>query len=966
MAGKKRLGLVGKFNLLTISLILLTSFGIAFFIIKQEIQQNYNLLLHHGKNLATMVSLNSEYAVFTEDRDTLSQVVESLAGQEIAYVALWSKDNRKLIEKHMGTDIGPPDIGSSGRAYDTTVAKDFISRVDGKRYVNITTPVETRPTSDMNLFVNRVSENEEAETIGCVQLVLTLDVLHEQVWSFLKSTIFVTAIIVALGVLLTLTFTRRIASPIKNLVHVTQEISEGNIHHSIAIQTRDEISELAAAFNTMLERLREYRRQVEEHQRTLEEKVRQRTIELENAIEEAQILAQKAYEASRAKSQFLANMSHEIRTPMNGVLGMAELLLDTELTEKQRMLAETVLNSGESLLKVLNDILDFSKIEAGKLELEHVDFDLRNCVEEAAELLAEHAHKKGLELVCHVHEKVPTALVGDPGRVRQILINLIGNAVKFTSDGEIVVEVSLLQENEETIQVGFAVSDTGIGIQREIQEHIFDAFSQADGSTTRRFGGTGLGLAISRQLCEMMEGEISVESNPGEGSTFYFTASFEKQKKTIEPPRPPASDLNGIRVLIVDDNATNRSLLHHMVVSWGMKNGSAEDGHQALELLRKAALRGEPYHVALLDMMMPGMDGIELAEAIKSEELISSVQLVMLTSVGQYGDAEAARNAGIEAYLTKPVRRAQLYSSLLAVMGPDASPPATHSPSHQPLTHNESLSSSRILVAEDNRANQHVAKGMLESLNYEVHVVDNGEKALQAMENTHYDLILMDCQMPVMDGYQATRLIREREKREKLPRIPIVALTAHAMEGDREQCLSIGMDDYLSKPFVRDQLQKTLEKWIGGGSMSPRAPAGTIDVQDNSGKQNTMSASGSGETGEGTINTAVLDNIRALGIPRILQELIEIYLTDTPRLMNDLRDAVQSSNSSLLRMAAHSLKSSSANVGAVRLSGLFRHMEEMARAETLQDADSFLAKAEKEYDAVKEFLRLQLQGDMEP
>ncbi len=966
MAGKRRLGLVGKFNLLTISLILLTSFGITFFIIKQEMQQNYNTLLHHGKNLATMVSLNSEYAIFTEDKNTLSQVVESLTGQEIAYVALWSRDNRKLIEKHMGTDVGPPDIMSMGSALEATVTQDFLSRVNGKRYVNITTPVQTRPSSDMNLFVNRVSENESAETIGCVQLVLTLDILHEQIRSFLMSTIMVTAIIVALGVVLTLTFTRRIASPIKDLVHVTQEISEGNINHSIAMKTHDEISELAAAFNTMLERLREYRQQVEEHQRTLEEKVRQRTIELENAIEEAQILAQKACEASRAKSQFLANMSHEIRTPMNGVLGMAELLLDTQLNEKQRMLAETVLNSGESLLKVLNDILDFSKIEAGKLELEHVNFDLRNCVEEASELLAEHAHKKGLELICHVQEEVPTALVGDPGRVRQILINLIGNAVKFTSEGEIVIRASLLKEDEQSVQVGFAVSDTGIGIQPQVQAHIFDAFSQADGSTTRRFGGTGLGLAISRQLCQMMDGDISLESTPGEGSTFYFSATFEKQKKTIEPLRSPAGDLKGLRVLVVDDNATNRSLLHHMVISWGMKNGSAENGPQALELLRNAALKGEPYHVALLDMMMPEMDGLELARAIKCDPLISGVHLVMLTSVGQFGDAEAARKTGIEAYLTKPVRRSQLHGSLLAVMGSDAPCPIAPASTNQHSGRDESLSPSRILIAEDNRANQHVVKGMLESLAYEAHVVENGEEVLESLENTHYDLILMDCQMPLMDGYQATHLVREREKRKNLPRMPIVALTAHAMEGDREQCLNVGMDDYLSKPFVRDQLRRTLEKWIGSRN-GLRCPSIEISsVHGHRDKKKTFTSRDSDGAGESVINTAVLDNIRSLGIPKILQELIEIYLADTPRLMNDLREAVKSKNTSALRMAAHSLKSSSANLGANRLSALFRHMEEMARSQNLQGADDFLAKAEQEYDAVQKTLRMELQGDKEP
>lgn len=966
MAVKKRLGLVGKFNALTISLILLTSVGIAFFTIRQEIQHNYNLLLHHGKNLATMVSLNSEYAVFTEDKDTLSHVVESLMGQEIAYVALWSRDNRRLIERQMGAHLAPPRLQSLPKAFESITVEEFVNQTDGKTYINIITPVISRPNVDMSLFVNMPPEEQGAEAIGCVQLVLTLDGLNAQIRSFLRSTTLLTVLIVALGVALTLALTRRIASPISKLVHVTQEISKGNIHHTIEIKTRDEINDLAAAFNTMLVRLREYRKQVEEHQRTLEEKVRQRTIELEEAIAEAQVLARKAHEASRAKSQFLANMSHEIRTPMNGVLGMAELLLDTELTPKQRMLAETVLKSGESLLNVLNDILDFSKIEAGKLELEHVDFDLRSCVEEAAELLAEHAHKKGLELVCHLADDVPTALRGDPGRLRQILINLIANAVKFTGKGEIVVRITTIDQDEKNIRVRFAVSDTGIGIHPDVQPHIFDAFSQADGSTTRKFGGTGLGLAISRQLCEMMGGEISVESTPGQGSTFTFSACLAKQEEKAGQKPPIASTLKGIRVLVVDDNATNRSILHHMVISWGMKNGSAENGPQALQLLRAAAERGQPYDVALLDMMMPEMDGLELAKAIKSEPAIAGVHLVMLTSVGQFGDVEAARNAGIKAYLTKPVRQSQLYNSLLAVVGPPPHPPGEPEPgpsrAQGPQT---SASTVQILLAEDNRANQYVAQGMLETLGCEVHVVENGLQALRALEASHYDLVLMDCQMPVMDGYETARRLRKREQEQGLPRLPIVALTAHAMEGDREQCLNSGMDDYLSKPFVRAQLREMIGKWVPGRLKAEEAPAVTPGSTGAAREVPETPMPPATDPGRVIIDTRTLDNIRSLGIPHILQELIGIYLADTPKLMDKLRSAVNSQDPPLLRMAAHSLKSSSANVGALRLASLFKQLEEMGRSGLLQNAEDLLDEAEAEYEAVKTSLRLEIYGEAE-
>ena len=910
-----RLGWINQITLLTAVTI------IALVVITSSFFTGLVNLVDTSKSTAKVLAENTSAILLFEDVQTAEDLLSSLShAANVKAVAIYREDLQPFARFVTGTQAIPAALPFFGE-----------SESYGINQIEVVEPII-----------------HDGQTLGMLYLLVSLNALYLQV--------VVQLLITTAAVLCALYIARRMSSrlsnaalePLQQLTSLMESVSnDANLQLRAPASDISELDTLARGFNGMLEQIQERDAHLAAHRERLEDEVAIRTAQLREARDASEA-------SSRAKSEFLATMSHEIRTPMNGVLGMTELLLYGKLSDEQRRFAQSVQNSGRQLLGIINSILDFSKIESGHIELEAVDFSLNELVEDTLDMFAQQADEKGLELVGRISPpNLAYMLRGDPFRLRQVLTNLIGNAVKFTAEGEIVVH-ALIEETPEGVQLSLRVEDTGIGIPPESLLKIFDHFAQADGSTTRQYGGTGLGLAICKRLVELMGGNIAVESAVGQGSK--FLVQLPLPKGVGSKPSVAIKELKQVRVIVVDDNATNLEILYEQLSGWGMRVACATTGARALQMMAQAIVEHDPFSLAILDMHMPQMDGLQLALSIRSHPDLATTRMIMLTSTFAAGSALERERAGILRFVHKPIRQNELLEVILGVMTDMLSPESNLLASAQtqrraaPITHvvasQTPVFAGHVLLAEDNPVNQRVAIGMLARLGITTTSVNNGIEALAMIETQQYDLVLMDCQMPVMDGFQATAAIRQRLAGSS-KHLPIIALTANSLEGDRDVCIAAGMDDYLSKPYSLVQLDSMIRCWL------PQLAVSNTPCEVREPQQARASA----------LNPKLVQQLREIdpkGEAGLLKEVMQVYLDSSAALVPQTEQAVMAADADTLRRLAHSLKSSSANVGADALSDLFRRLEIFGREKKIEQALPLVADLRKAYRDVTTEIRLLL------
>ncbi|MFK3738725.1 hybrid sensor histidine kinase/response regulator [Massilia sp. TN1-12] len=901
--------------------------------------------------LAGVLARSSADALQARNRDAATRMLDALRERETVTAAVLY--DRKGQPFATWTAPGRSDAGLDVPLPDTDAAAlGTLNEAGSRPWMPVLRTYRALGTHDA--AADDAADDNAADDVPAAGVVM-IETDLRPMWRALVRGLGVTAGALLLSMLAALMMARRlrrsVADPIAKLINAAQKVSASqNYTLRIAHNRTDELGALIDSFNNMLAQVEGRGAALVHHRDELERQVSVRTEQLEKAKNAAEA-------ASRAKSAFLATMSHEIRTPMNGVLGMTEMLLGTELSDTQRNYTQLVKQSGEHLLVIINDILDFSKIEAGKLTVEYINFNLWDLLDDIHTVYTPQAATKGIQLYFDIANDIPVAICGDPNRLRQIMANLLGNALKFTDQGRILARVRVASEDSQAVMLRFEVHDTGIGISREARSRIFEAFSQADDSTTRKYGGTGLGLAISKQLVELMGGAIGVDNGPTQGSIFWFTVSFDKRRVDPDAPGDHQHTIDGLRVLLVDEQDQRRAGLERHLAAWRVDCAGTYGADQALDLLHEAARQGRAFDVAILDMELSGTSGLLLAAGIKADPSTRATRIVLLSPDPLAADPVQRREAGVAYQLIKPARAADLFACLATRPRGQVAPAPRFVPPRplragtgRPASHH----ARRVLLAEDNPVNIEVAKAMLESLDLQVDCARNGAEALAMVRSGAFDAVLMDCQMPVMDGFAATSAIRREEREAGRGRVlPIIAITANALQGDREACLAAGMDDYLSKPFTQQELAAVIGRWMAlplaatvhHDDEPPRLPPESVEV-----------------IRRDVINQAALDKIRALSRDRgdaLVQKVISAYVDDVPQQLRTLRDAIDGMDADGVRRIAHTLKSASANVGADALAAMCKAMEQLGRADTTVGADAILVDMEQEFQAVRRSLTAQ-------